>query len=93
VEAGRGDPQLQAALLSVGEEGKSAEKKDKSQAKKIYSKDSLQDLKNRKRLLADEPALLEQVRATMGSRYHDAVRACIGSLEYFKLPTEADETS
>ena len=80
--------------MSTGEEGKSAETEDESQAKKAYSKDSLQDLKDiRNRLLVDEPALLEQVRATMGSRYHDAVRSCIGGLEYFKLRTEADETN
>ena len=80
--------------VSAGEEGKSAETKDGSQAKKTYSKDSLQDLKNiRNRLLVDEPSLLEQVRATMGSRYHDAVRSCIGGLEYLDLPPEADQTS
>ncbi|EAQ82951.1 hypothetical protein CHGG_10769 [Chaetomium globosum CBS 148.51] len=62
-------------------------------AGKTYSKDSLDDLKYiRKRLLADEPALLEHVSATMGPRYRDAVRACIGGLEHFKLPIDADET-
>lgn len=78
--------------VSTTEDGKSAETKE-SQERSTYSKDSMQDLKNIKsRLLVDEPALLEQVRTTMGSRYHDAVRSCIGGLEYFKLPTEADET-
>jgi hypothetical protein len=77
---------------AAGEKDKTAGK-DEAQETKTYSKDSLQDLKNiRKRLLVDEPALLEHVRATMGSRYHDAVKACIGGLEYFKLPADADET-
>ncbi|KFY71370.1 hypothetical protein V499_08434 [Pseudogymnoascus sp. VKM F-103] len=80
--------------VSTGEKDKSPEAKDEFQGKKGYSKDSLQDLKNiRNRLLVDEPSLLEQVRATMGSRYYNAVRSCICGLEYFNLPTEADETS
>lgn len=80
--------------MSTGEKDKSPEAKDEFQGKKGYSKDSLQDLKNiRNRLLVDEPSLLEQVRATMGSRYYNAVRSCICGLEYVNLPTEADETS
>lgn len=80
--------------VPTGEKDKSPEMKDEFQGKKVYSKDSLQDLTNiRSRLLIDEPSLLEQVRATMRSRYHDTVRSCIGGLEYFNLPTEADETS
>ncbi|KAH6986427.1 prion-inhibition and propagation-domain-containing protein [Ilyonectria sp. MPI-CAGE-AT-0026] len=62
-------------------------------AKKSYSKESLQDLKYvRKRLLTDEPALLEHVAAIMGSRYRDAVRACIGGLEDVQFRTEVDES-
>jgi hypothetical protein len=76
------------------EKQKPAQKtQEKSPTKKMYSKDSLDDLKRiRKRLLTDEPALLGHVAATMGPRYHDAVRACIGGREYFGLPTDADET-
>ena len=52
---------------------------------KTYSKDSLNDLTN-------ESALLEHVSATMVSRYRDAVRVCVGGLEHFKLPTDADKS-
>jgi hypothetical protein len=82
---------LQNQGESPGEEDESTAKDENP--KKTYSKDSLSDLKNiRKRLLVDEPALLEHVRATMGCPCHDAVRACIGGLEHFKLPKDADET-
>lgn len=49
------------------------------------------------RLLRDKsvggnPEIFEQVRYNMGDRYHDAVRACIEGLDYFKLPKNADQT-
>jgi Prion-inhibition and propagation/Protein tyrosine and serine/threonine kinase len=52
---------------------------------------------NRDRLLRDKeangkPGLLKQVRDSMGDRYHNAVRACIGGMEYFRLPTNVDQT-
>ncbi|GJN73732.1 hypothetical protein PLICBS_007815 [Purpureocillium lilacinum] len=76
------------------EEAHSAGERAESPGQGAYSKASLQDLKRiRTRLLADEPALLERVRAAMGDRYHDAVRACIGGLESLKLSPNADETS
>ncbi|TKA65259.1 hypothetical protein B0A49_06848 [Cryomyces minteri] len=50
----------------------------------------LQDV--RSRLLTGESDLLENVRVTMGERYHNAVKACIQGLEYFKLPKSAIET-
>lgn len=52
---------------------------------------------NRDRLLCDneadgKPGLLEQVRDSMGDRYHNAVRVCIGGMEYFRLPINVDQT-
>jgi hypothetical protein len=49
------------------------------------------------RLLGDgshggNPEVLEQVRDSMGDRYHNAVRACIAGLDYFKLPKDVDQT-
>lgn len=78
----------------VAAEKQEAAQEDKDESPgKTYSKESLDDLRYiRKRLLTNEPGLLEHVSATMGSRYRDAVRACIGGLEHFNLGTDADET-
>lgn len=77
----------------TGGSGETARRMNEPLAKKSYSKESLRDLKYvRKRLLTDEPALLEHVAAIMGSRYRDAVRACIGGLEDVQLRTEVDES-
>lgn len=38
------------------------------------------------------PRYLEHVRNTMGSRYHNAVKACIGGMDYFHLPSAVDQT-
>jgi hypothetical protein len=38
------------------------------------------------------PEVLEHVKDTMGDRYHNAVRACIQGLDYFRLPKDVDQT-
>jgi serine/threonine protein kinase len=48
-------------------------------------------------LLSDEsaggkPQYMEDVRSAMGDSYHNAVKACIGGVEYFNLPKEIDQT-
>lgn len=39
-----------------------------------------------------QPLYLEHVRNTMGERYTSAVKACIGGLDFFHLPSEVDQT-
>lgn len=39
----------------------------------------------RKRILKDDPGLLDYVRCTMGDRYHSAVHACLTGMEAFGL--------
>lgn len=91
--AGKKDQSQERNGRAAGMPEAALEDDDKPPAEKAYSKDSLDDLKSiRRRLLVEEPALLEHVSATMGSRYFDAVRACIGGLEHFRLPKDADET-
>lgn len=46
----------------------------------------------RARLISGEPEILDQVRRSVGDRYHDALRACIGGLDHLRLPPDVDET-
>ena len=58
-----------------------------------FDKASKSDLENiRRRLLTDNPEILEHIRVTMGERYHSAVRACIVGMEAFGLPEEVDQS-
>jgi len=50
---------------------------------------SIADIRNRILL---EPRYLDHVRNTMGEKYQNAVKACIGGLDYFHLPKEVDQT-
>lgn len=75
-----------------GHEQQGLPKADGQQAKH-FDKASKSDLENiRKRLLTDNPEILEHVRVTMGERYHLAVRACIVGMEAFGLPEEVGQS-
>lgn len=56
------------------------------------SKNSLPDLRAaRAHILDNQNKILDRVKGTMGERYYEVVRKCLGGLEAFGLPPYADE--